>query len=165
MRIIKAKSVTYENRVSVQALDNISLSEGSIEDIHYVVDILDSNIESFTKPHRDKGIELRPLEDIVKYLKDNLLLILIDNSYLIGIDVIESYLSTEVILSEEFVFKLDGKSNFKSVVDTMEKLRENLGASKIQVGTLACVTTRQHESLARLYERQGFKRLQYTLEK
>ena len=165
LRIIKANSVTYENRVSVQALDRISLSEGSIEDVDYVDNILPSIVEKFSKLHRDKNINPRSKEDIIRYIKDNLILVLIDNSYLIGIDVIESYFSTDVIMTEEFIFRLDGKENFKAIVQTLDLLKDNLGANKIQVGTLACATERQHLALSRLYQRQGFVISNFVLEK
>ena len=110
-----------------------------------------------TSKHNEKGITSRPLNEIEQHIEDNFLLVCIDNNYLIALDVIESYITTDKILSEEFIYNYGGKTDFKAVTSVMDKLAEVLECSRIHSGTLACTTTRQHMALSRLYQRQGYE--------
>lgn len=136
---------------------NVSVSKKECpEDIK---SIIREAIDYFSKVHTQKGYHKKSADDILAYILGSLLTVNIDNTYLIGLDIIdESFFVTDKILSEEFIYRYNpnGTANFSDITKAMGHMAKLLECTRIQVGTLACTSDREHRALTRLYQRQGF---------
>ncbi len=120
--------------------------------------ILLQAINTFYELHTQKGVEPLPQDEILDYIKSNLLILFIDDKYVVGLEVGYTWFSSEKYLMEEFVYKYgEGPATMKDVGDGITTVGQLLGCTKVRVGTLAADNETRHRALAKVYQRAGFK--------
>ena len=128
------------------------------EELRQLDDILRKAIQDFSDMHRRKGLTPLPEDEMLKYIKDNLLVLFVDDKYIVGLDVVRAWFSSDAILAEEFVYKYgEGTATMTDVAEGMMSVARYLECGKVQVGTLAADSLTRHRALASVYERSGFK--------
>jgi len=120
--------------------------------------ILLQAIKEFNKLHSKKNVKPKPTSEILSYIKDNLLVLFVDDKYVIGLDVGYTWFSDEKYLLEEFVFKYgEGPATMQDISDAIACVGKAMGCVRARVGTLAADSPERHRALAHLYTKAGFK--------
>lgn len=114
--------------------------------------------EGMTKLHALKGDKLYPINDLIQYAKDNLFIVIVNDQYLVAVDVIEHWMSPTRILSEELVYRIaPGDATLEDVLACFRYLAKEFSCDKIIVGTAAAHGRDRHEALAAAYEQAGLE--------
>lgn len=120
--------------------------------------ILKEAIREFTKLHARVGIQTLPEDTLLEYILRELLILIVDDQYVIGLDVVQPWFSDTKTLSEEFLYRYRvGDSGLQEVSDALVAVAKELECSRVDVGTLGAVTKQRHLALARMYESGGFE--------
>lgn len=159
-----AESVTYDTSVSVSKKGYEALLRYPTEYEQEVISKeLDNSISKFIKKHKQKGLNSKTPEDIKEYILKELIVVHIDESYLLGLSLCEPWFAHDKILCEEFLIRTGGKAKLDSVMNVLNEVARRHGANKTAVGTLAATDTISHSSLSKLYEGYGFVVQEHTL--
>lgn len=123
-----------------------------------LIGLLKHAFREFSTMHAAKGDRFHDVETGVQHILDHLLVILVDDKYLLGASVTEHWASPERILQEEFVLAYgQGTATIKDVAKAYSLIASELDCSRYIVGTLAASTYHDHLALARLYRTAGLE--------
>ncbi|MGM3114934.1 hypothetical protein ACS2TL_27170, partial [Bacillus cereus group sp. BC326] len=87
--------------VSKPFINHVELQDASVKEIKYVSDRLPDYIDVFTKKHKQIGLAPKTNKEILAYINTNLELLLVDNEYLIGYTIGESWFCKGTFLHED----------------------------------------------------------------
>lgn len=110
----------------------------------------------FRKLHERKGSQLHDEDTCVQYILNNMLIVLVDDKYVLGAVIGEQWLSPDVVLKEEFLWAYgEGTATMEDVVRVLSLISQELGCVRFLVGTMAADSYQEHTALARMYRAAG----------
>ena len=120
--------------------------------------ILRTVYQGFKKLHALKGDTLHDEDTMIQYVKDNFQIVFIDDKYLVLLDVIQHWMSPNLVLSEELVYKYgEGTATTQDIIECLEYVGKEWGCHKIIMGTAGAHGRDRHEALSRAYEQAGME--------